>query len=77
MQTNNRTDKKRLFQGIKTLAFAVMSLFMGPILFTVAESDPDNKYHTPLLIIAILICVFAVFLVFKGIKTIMSSMFRK
>ena len=76
METN-RTDKALLFKGIKTLAFALLSLFMGPILISFAFSDPENKFYTPLLIIGCLISAFAIFLGFKGIKIIMNSLFNK
>jgi O-antigen/teichoic acid export membrane protein len=72
-----RTDKTLLFKGIKTLVFALMSLFMGPILLSFAFSKPDDKLYIPLLVIGCAICAMAVFMVFKGIKTIMSSMFGK
>lgn len=73
----NKTDKVMLFQGIKILAFAVLSLLMGPVLLSFAFSKPDDKLYIPLLIIGCLICAFAIFLIFKGIKLIMNSMFNK
>jgi len=72
-----KTDKTLLFKGVKTLAFALMSLFLGPILMTFALGDKENKLYIPLLIIACLVCAFAIFLIFKGIRTIMNSMFKK
>ncbi|MBD0823144.1 DUF6095 family protein [Aestuariibaculum marinum] len=77
MEQTNRTDKQLLFKGIKTLVFALLSLFMGPILMHLALSDKENSLYLPLLIVASLICAFAVFLIFKGIKIIMASMFKK
>lgn len=76
METN-RTDKTILFKGIKTLVFALLSLFIGPILMTMALSDKENALYYPLLIVATLICAMAVFLIFKGIRIIMNSMFKK
>lgn len=73
----NKTDKVILFKGIKTLIFAVLSLFMGPVLLSFAFSKPDDKLYIPLLIIGCLICAFAVFLIFKGLRLIMNSMFKK
>ncbi|PQV44767.1 hypothetical protein CLV33_11732 [Jejuia pallidilutea] len=73
----NRTDKKELFKGIKTMVFALLSLFMGPILLSFAFSKPNDKLYLPLLIIGCAICAMAVFLMFKGIRTIMGSMFKK
>ncbi|WP_298346509.1 DUF6095 family protein [uncultured Algibacter sp.] len=73
----NRTDKQVLFKGIKTLIFALLSLFMGPILLSFAFSKPDDKLYYPLLIVGCAISALAVVMLFKGIKTIMNSMFKK
>jgi hypothetical protein len=73
----NRTDKVMLFKGIKTLIFAALSLFMGPVLLSFAFSKPDEPLYIPLLIVGCLVCAFAVFLIFKGIKLIMNSIFKK
>ncbi|WP_298498011.1 DUF6095 family protein [uncultured Algibacter sp.] len=74
---DNKTDKIMLFQGVKTLIFAALSLLMGPVLLSFAFSKPDDKLYIPLLIIGCLICAFAIFLIFKGIRLIMNSMFKK
>ncbi|GAA4971440.1 DUF6095 family protein [Algibacter aquimarinus] len=73
----NRTDKQVLFKGIKTLVFALLSLFMGPILLSFAFSKPEDKLYYPLLIIGCAISALAVVMLFKGIRTIMNSMFKK
>ncbi len=73
----NRTDKKVLFKGIKTLAFSLLSLFMGPILLSFAFSKPEDKLYLPLLIMGCAVSAMAVIMLFKGIKTIMASMFDK
>ena len=77
MDNNNRTDKVQLYKGIKTMIFAVLTLFMGPIILSMALSQPENKFYIPLLVVGVLICAFAVFLIFKGIRIIMNSMFKK
>lgn len=74
---SNNTDRKTLFKGIKTLVFALLSLFMGPILLSFAFKNSEKPLYIPLLIIGCLICAMAVYLLFKGINTIMSSMFNK
>ncbi|GAA4811909.1 DUF6095 family protein [Litoribaculum gwangyangense] len=74
---NNKTDKTILVKGIKTLIFALMSLFMGPILMSIAFNNPEKPLYVPILIVGCLISAFAVFLLFKGIKTIINSMFKK
>jgi hypothetical protein len=74
---SNRTDKVQLYKGIKTMIFAALTLFMGPIILSMALSQPENSLYIPLLIVGVLICAFAVFLIFKGIRIIMDSMFKK
>lgn len=75
--TKISTDKTFLVKGIKTLVFALLSLFMGPILMSIAFSNPEKPLYIPILIVGCLISAFAVFLLFKGIKTIINSMFKK
>lgn len=77
MKESNNTDRKVLFKGIKTLIFSALSLFMGPILLSFAFKKPDDKLHLPLLIVGCAISAMAVIMLFKGIKTIMASMFDK
>ena len=74
---NNKTDKSLLIKGIKTLVFALLSLFLGPILLSQALADKENSLYIPTLIIGCLISAFAVFLIFRGLKIIMNSMFKK
>ncbi len=75
METN-KTDKKVLFKGIKTLVFALLSLFMGPILMSMAYANKEKPLYYPMLIVSVLICTMAVILLFRGIRTIMNSMFK-
>ncbi|MFD2727474.1 DUF6095 family protein [Hyunsoonleella rubra] len=77
MSEEHRTNKKVLVKGIKTLVFALLSLFMGPILLSFAFSKPDDKLYLPLLIMGCAISAMAVIMMFKGIRTIMNSMFKK
>lgn len=74
--TKNKTDKKLLVEGIKILVFAVFTLFMGPILLSAAFASKDKPLYIPLLIVGILVSSSAIFLGFKGIKTIMKSLFN-
>ncbi|WP_445732087.1 DUF6095 family protein [Mariniflexile sp.] len=76
METD-RTDRTILFKGVKILVFALMTLFLGPIFMHVAFSNKDKPLYIPILIVGCLISAMAVFLIFKGIKTIMDSMFKK
>jgi hypothetical protein len=72
-----KTDKKILAIGIRTLIFSVMTLFMGPILLSIALSNKEKPLYIPILVLGCLISAFAIFLLFKGIKIIINSMFKK
>ena len=76
METN-KTDKKILIQGLKTLLFALITIFVGPMFLNIAFSNKCKPLYIPILIVGCLISVMAIFLIFKGIKTIMNSMFKK
>lgn len=76
METS-KTDKKILAKGVKTLCFALLSLFTAPILISLAFSNKEKALYIPILILGCSIAALAIFLLFKGINTIMDSMFKK
>ncbi|WP_228852011.1 DUF6095 family protein [Aegicerativicinus sediminis] len=71
------TDKQLLLKGIKYLGFTALLMFIGPTLLYIVAGDRNTSVFIPLVIIAILICGFAIFLGFKGIRTVMKSIFSK
>lgn len=73
----NKTDRTLLLKGIKILVFALLSLFLGPIFLHTAISNPEKPLYIPILIVGCLISAMAVILLFRGINTIMNSMFKK
>jgi hypothetical protein len=70
-----RTDKTLLMKGIKFMAVSLLLMFGGPTLFYIVTTNKGKPFYEVLLIIAILICIVGVYLAFKGIQTIMKSMF--
>ncbi|WP_418510193.1 DUF6095 family protein [Corallibacter sp.] len=72
-----RTNKTILVKGIRTMGISLLCMFLGPTLLYIAFSNQEKPLYIPILIVAILICILAIFLVFKGLKTIMDSMFYK
>lgn len=72
-----KTDKEVLYKGLKILGIALLCIITGPILLTLALGDKENTVFIPLLILASIICITAILLIFKGISTIMDSMFKK
>ncbi len=72
-----RTDKDVLFKGIKTMGITLVLMFLGPSLFYVAFSNSEKPLYIPILIAAVICCILAIYFAFRGLKTIMDSMFKK
>lgn len=71
-----RTNKDVLVKGIQTMGIALILMFVGPTLIYVGLSNPDKPLYIPILIVATLLCILAIYFMFKGLKTIMDSMFK-
>ncbi len=72
-----RTDKDILVKGLKKMGLSLVFMFLGPTLLYMAFSNKEKPLYVPLLILGIIICGLAIFFAFKGIQTIMDSMFKK
>ena len=71
-----RTDKAILIKGLKNMILSLICMFLGPTLIYIAFSNQEKPLYIPILIVALLICCLAVYFAFKGIKTILDSMFK-
>lgn len=69
------TNRNVLSKGIRYLAWALPLLFIGPSVIYNAFINKQNVWHYLVLAIGISICIGAVYLMFKGLKTIINSMF--
>lgn len=76
METD-RTNKELLIKGIKLMGIAFACMFSGPTLAYISQTKLKSPINFIILIIAILICILGIFFAFKGINTIMNSMFKK
>jgi len=74
---DNNTDKEVLLKGLKKMGLSLAFMFLGPTLIYIAFSNNEKPLYIPLLILAISISILAVYFAFKGIKTILDSMFKK
>ncbi len=70
------TDKEVLVKGIKFMGIAIFLMFAGPTLLHLVLSNKDKGFYIPLLGIAIIICILAIYFAFKGINTILDSLFK-
>lgn len=59
------------------MAWALPLMFVGPTIIYNAFINKGNLWHYLVLAIGIVACFFAVYLAFKGLNTIMKSMFDK
>ena len=69
------TDKDMLFKGLKYLAGALPLSFIGPVVLFSSFKNQDNVWFIPVMIFALLAMAAAVFLMFKGIRTVMKALF--
>ena len=77
MTTTKRTDKDHLIKGLKLMGGSLACMFIGPILYYTAGVNKEKPLYIPLVIVACLILGLAIFLAYKGINTILDSMFKK
>lgn len=62
-------------QGLKTLAAALPLSFAGPVILFSTFKNQDHMLFIPILILALVFMAAAVFLLFRGINTIMKALF--
>jgi len=70
------TNKKILTKGIQYLSGALPLLFMGPVVINSAFKNQDSPHYEIVLGVGILFCGLAIFLIFKGVNTIVKSLFE-
>ncbi|WP_250432691.1 DUF6095 family protein [Hanstruepera flava] len=75
METKH-TNKEVLVRGLKKMAVSLLCMFFGPILVYIAFSNQEKPLYIPLLIAGIIICLTAIIIAYKGLKTILDSMFN-
>ncbi|SHJ03601.1 DUF6095 family protein [Aquimarina spongiae] len=72
-----RTDKQLLGKGIQRMAMALLFMFISPVIIHSAFKNQDHPWYIPILILGLLGAGFAIFMAFKGLRTIMESLFGK
>jgi len=71
-----RTNKTILVNGLKKMGIALALMFLGPTLIHIAFTNTEKPLYIPILVVGILVCGLAIFFAFKGLMTIMDSMFK-
>ena len=73
--SKEHTDVELLRKGVKYLAIALPLLFLSPYLITLAFLNTETIYEYMFFGIGFIAGAGAVYLLFKGINTIMKSIF--
>lgn len=68
-------NKDILAKGVKRMFMALPLMFIGPSLYYMALKNKHTNFHYVVLIIGILICLFSVYLAFKGIQLVTKGLF--
>ncbi|MBT8288549.1 MAG: hypothetical protein HKN00_06520 [Flavobacteriaceae bacterium] len=71
------TNRDILRRGLKYMAITVLLMFIGPSLLYVAFTNQEKPLYIPILVLALLLCGASIFMGFKGIRTILNSMFNQ
>jgi len=69
------TNKSVLAKGVKYLAGSLPLLFLGPVVITSAFKNENHPLYVYVLVFGIIIALAAMFLIFKGITTVLKSLF--
>lgn len=69
------TNKKILGTGLKCLAGALPLVLLGPSVLFSAFNNQQHPWYLPVLLFGIIASIAAIFLMFKGILTVVKSIF--
>ncbi len=70
------TNKDLLAKALKYVSSALPLLFIGPAVIHNAFMNQKNDWHYLVLAIGIGLCIFGVYCLYVGLKTIMKSLFN-
>ncbi|WP_459211675.1 DUF6095 family protein [Aquimarina rhabdastrellae] len=71
------TDKELLGKGVQRMALAILFMFISPVILHSSFKNQDHPMFVPILVLGLCGTVFAIFMAFRGIKTIMDAFFGK
>jgi len=72
---SKHTDQKLLVKGLKKLALSLPFLFLSPYVLTLSFLNKENYTFYIFFALGIIFGALAIYLIFKGIGTIMKSIF--
>ncbi|TSE09477.1 DUF6095 family protein [Aquimarina algiphila] len=72
-----RTNKELLGKGVQRMTIALIFMFISPVVIHSAFKNQEHPLYIPILVLGLISAGFAIFMAFKGLKTIMESIFGK
>jgi hypothetical protein len=68
------TNKTILAKGLKYMGWALPLFFIGPVILHSTFKNQEHILFIPILGLGIIICLLAIFFMFKGLRTILNSL---
>jgi hypothetical protein len=73
----HHTNRDLLVKGLQNMGICLVLMFLGPTLVYIAFSNQDKPTYYLVLFISIVVCLLAIFFLFRGIHIIMKSLFDR
>lgn len=73
--TQQSINKKILYQGVRYMLFTLPLMFLGPIIIHSSLKNQAHLFFYPVLGLGIIMCALSMYLLFKGLTTIVKSLF--
>jgi len=70
------TDRELLSKGLQQLGYTIILFFLGPFVLNQAFKNQEHSLYIPVLIVGLLLAGFAIYMGFKGIRTVMRAIFN-
>lgn len=77
MEQEHKTNRKLLVKGVKYLMITLPLMFLGPLVINSAFKNQAHPFYYVVLGLGCLICITSMLLFFKGLQTIIKSLFSK
>ncbi|MDM1348392.1 hypothetical protein HX017_14985 [Myroides marinus] len=77
MEQEPQIDRKLLNKGVKYLMITLPLMFLGPIVIHSSLKNQGHPFFYPIFGLGCLICLTSMLLFFKGLQTIIKSLFGK
>ena len=75
MEDRKHTNKDMLAKGMRLMAASLPLAFLGPVVLFSSFKNQDHPLFIPVLIFALIAMAGAIFLMFKGLRQVMKSLF--